>query len=210
MDGRLGGYGALDQEARLVNGIEIIGVDRARAGDADLQRVDLPADDTRPRALAHRHDADRRQRLDRAAHGLTADRQQRSELSLARQLFADLKDAGRDERGKLVADPFAHRAPTDLSPEMRNLRENALGGARKPVPQARSNVIAGLVTRPACRLTVKRRSRAAARIDAIVIARAWASRDARFDGRGDEAIQERQGAPRLLDRFAYARDDGSS
>ena len=45
MESRFRSYGALDEDARLVNEVEIIGVDRARAGDADLQRVDLPADD---------------------------------------------------------------------------------------------------------------------------------------------------------------------
>src|SRR4029077_9913953 len=43
VDGRLGGDSALDQQARLMDGIELIGIDRARTGDADLQRVDLPA-----------------------------------------------------------------------------------------------------------------------------------------------------------------------
>jgi hypothetical protein len=48
VDGRLGGDGALDQQARLMHGIELIGIDRARAGDADLQRANVPADDTGP------------------------------------------------------------------------------------------------------------------------------------------------------------------
>ena len=61
----------------------------------------------------------RRERLDRAAHSLTADREQRGKVPLARQFLADLKDARRDERRELVADPFAHRAPADVSSEMR-------------------------------------------------------------------------------------------
>ena len=48
----LGRDGPLDQETSLVDGFEIVGVDRARTRDADLQRIDLAADDPCPGALA--------------------------------------------------------------------------------------------------------------------------------------------------------------
>ena len=152
-DGRLGGDSALDQQARLMHGIELIGIDRARAGDADLQRVDLPADDARARALADRHDADRRQRLDRAAHGLTANRQERGEFSLARQFFADLKDARCDERRKLVANPLAHGAPADLRPQERTCAKDACRRRPQTRASARSNCWSGHQT--SMTLTVK-------------------------------------------------------
>ena len=146
---RFRGDGALDQHARLVDGIELIGVDRAWARDADLERVDLAADDPGARTLAHRDDADRRQRLDRAAHSLTADRQQRGEVTFARQFLADLKNPRRDERRELVADPFAHRAPADLGSQMRSLGENAGRLARANSFRPIAPNAAGLVTRPA-------------------------------------------------------------
>ena len=107
-----------------MNGFEIVCVDRARTRDADLQRVDLSADDPRPGALADGDDADRGQRLDGAAHRLAADVQERGELALARKLIANLKDARRDQRRKLVADPLAHSPAADLRLEMRSLCED--------------------------------------------------------------------------------------
>ena len=118
--------GPLDQETRLVNGLEIVGVDRARTRDADLQRVDLAADDPRPGALADGDHAHRRQRLDGAAHRLAADVKERGELPLAWKLVANLKNARRDQRRKLVADPLAHGPTTDLRFEMRGLCKDLL------------------------------------------------------------------------------------
>src|SRR5579872_5753497 len=90
---RLGGDSPLDQEAGLVNGLEIVCVDRARTRDTDLQRVDLAADDPSPRALTDGDDADRGQGLNGPSHRLAADVKERGQFALARKLVADLKNA---------------------------------------------------------------------------------------------------------------------
>jgi hypothetical protein len=144
VNGGLCGDRALDQDARLVDGIELIGIDRVRARDADLERIDLPADDARARALTHRDDPGRRERLDRAPHRLTTDREQRGEVPLARQFLPDLKNARRDERREFVADPFAHRAPADLGSQMRSLGENA---GRRRAQTHSANLLHALLVR---------------------------------------------------------------
>src|SRR5437879_13494215 len=85
--------GALDQQASLVHGFDVVAVDRARTRDADLQRIDFLADYARTRALRDLDDALGRQRLDGAAHGLAADGQQRGALPLAPQFIPALQDS---------------------------------------------------------------------------------------------------------------------
>ena len=103
---RVGHDRRLDEQAGGMHRVEAVAVDRGRVGDADALRADVDVDvgDAGARALRDLDDAFAGEPLDGAAHCLAADHQHGRKFALARELVANLQNAGRDQRDDLVAD----------------------------------------------------------------------------------------------------------